>query len=70
MDESITGSSLVEWSPQQQAIEVAQQLMGLGRVADWRDLLANGTGVAAGLIFALASRESWFARIERWLAPA
>ena len=52
------------------SIEVAQQLMGLGRVADWRDLLANGTGVAAGLIVALASRESWFARIERWLAPA
>ena len=45
------------------SIEVAQQLMGLGRVAEWQDVLANAVGVAGGLIFALASRESWFARI-------
>ena len=51
------------------AIEVAQGAMDLGRTADLRDVLANAVGVAAGLGLSLASRESLFQRIERWLAP-
>lgn len=31
------------------AIEVLQATMGLGRTGDWRDLLADGLGVAAAL---------------------
>lgn len=32
------------------AIELMQATMGFGRQGDWRDLLANSLGVAAGLV--------------------
>jgi hypothetical protein len=32
------------------AIEALQATMGLGRTGDWRDLLADGVGVAAALL--------------------
>jgi anti-anti-sigma regulatory factor len=48
VDESITGSSLVEWSPQQQAIEVAQANPGLCAVLENAALLyASGQAPAA-----------------------
>lgn len=47
-DESITGSSLVEWSPQQQAIEVAQANPGLCAVLENAALMfASGQAPAA-----------------------
>jgi len=47
-DESITGASLVEWSPQQQAIEVAQANPGLCAVLENAALLfANGQAAVA-----------------------
>jgi len=51
------------------AIEVAQEAMALGRTGDWYDFLADAIGVAAGVAISLPIRESWFERIERWLAP-
>jgi VanZ family protein len=50
-------------------IEIAQGLMHLGREASWGDMAANCTGMAAATLLALASRESWLVRIERWIAP-
>jgi anti-anti-sigma regulatory factor len=48
VDESITGASLVEWSPQQQAIEVAQANPGLCAVLENAALLfASGQAPAA-----------------------
>lgn len=41
-------------------IEVAQQLMALGRQAEWGDLIADGTGIALALLASLPRRESWF----------
>jgi VanZ family protein len=46
------------------AIEGAQGAMGLGRQADLHDLLANATGIAAGLIVALLGLGGWAQRVE------
>jgi len=51
-------------------IEVAQGLMALGRTADLLDFVADGAGVSAGILINLLIRDSWFGRIERWLAPS
>ncbi len=51
-------------------VEVAQASMNLGRDGDWRDVVANCIGIAAGLALALSSRESWLARLERWIRPS
>jgi VanZ family protein len=48
-------------------VEVAQATMNLGRSGDWRDMIANSVGIAAGLAIAMSSRESWLERVERWL---
>lgn len=48
-------------------VELAQYAMGFGRSADWRDFVANGLGVAAGLSLAYAGLGSWMLRIERRL---
>jgi VanZ family protein len=48
-------------------IEFAQDAMALGRQGDWRDVVANSIGVGAGLLVAALSRESWLARVEKWL---
>jgi hypothetical protein len=50
-------------------IEVAQGLMALGRTADLLDFVADAAGVSAGILINLLIRDSWFGRIERWLAP-
>ena len=50
-------------------IEIAQELMGLGRSADWLDFVADAAGVLLGMAVSLTSRDSWFERIERWLVP-
>ena len=49
------------------AVEVAQEAMGLGRTADWHDLVANALGLSAGLGLAYAGLGSWMFRIERRL---
>jgi len=51
-------------------IEVAQGLMALGRTADLLDFVADAAGVSAGILINLLIRDSWFGRIERWLAPS
>jgi hypothetical protein len=48
-------------------IEIAQGLMGYGRDADWRDLLANAMGIGTALILAYAGLGTWMAKIERKL---
>jgi hypothetical protein len=53
-------------------IEIAQSLMGLGRSGDWRDLLADGIGIAAGCLLALSPLYSWvrgFAVRRGWTGP-
>jgi VanZ family protein len=50
------------------AIEITQHLMPLGRTGDWRDVVANSIGIAAGLAVAFASRDSWLSHVERWIA--
>lgn len=48
-------------------IEFAQEFMALGRQGDWRDVVANIIGVSSGITLAAWSRESWLARLEKWL---
>jgi len=50
-------------------IEIAQGLMALGRTAEMLDFLADATGVLAGIALNLPIRDSWLARLERWLLP-
>jgi VanZ family protein len=50
-------------------IEVAQELMHLGREGSLADLLADAVGIGLGMAVTLSSRESWFVRIEQWLLP-
>jgi len=49
------------------AIEIAQDAMALGRAAEFADVVADLIGIVLGLLLSLASRESWLARIEKWL---
>lgn len=46
-------------------LELAQWLMGLGRFAEWGDLLADTLGIGAVLVLAYAGLGSWMARIEQ-----
>jgi len=48
-------------------IEVAQGAMRLGRSADWEDVLADGIGIAAGLVVALTPLGRWAGWIENGL---
>lgn len=45
-------------------IELGQGSMGLGRTADWRDLLADAAGVVAGLLLALTPLGRWALWLE------
>lgn len=46
-------------------IELAQSAMGLGRQADWHDVLANGVGALAGVLLALTPLGQWAHWVER-----
>jgi hypothetical protein len=48
------------------AIELAQGLMGLGRLADVRDLIADGWGIAFGLTLCSLGLRHWAQLVERW----
>jgi len=48
------------------AIELAQKLMGLGRMADLRDLIADGWGIAFGLTLCALGLRHWAQLVERW----
>jgi VanZ family protein len=48
------------------ALELAQQWMGLGRTGDPADMVANGLGVAAGMLLSPLTR-AWPRRVERLL---
>ena len=52
------------------AIEVAQELMHLGRTGDVMDWLADAGGVAVGLVACLAGLGHWVAWIERQVRRA
>lgn len=52
------------------AIEIAQGVMGLGRSADPRDVLANATGIALGLVVALLGVSGWMRGVERLFGVA
>jgi VanZ family protein len=49
------------------AMELGQAAMGLGRTAEWRDLLANTLGIGTALAVACAGLDSWMLQIERRL---
>jgi hypothetical protein len=48
------------------AIELAQGLMGMGRLADVRDLIADGWGIAFGLTLCALGLRHWAQLVERW----
>jgi VanZ family protein len=48
------------------AIEWAQGAMHLGRQADFKDVVANCIGIAAGLALATVWLGGWAQRIESW----
>lgn len=48
------------------AIELAQGLTAW-RSADWRDMVANATGIACGVLLGLTTARHWLARLERRL---
>jgi VanZ family protein len=49
------------------AIEIAQHAMGMGRSADWRDIVANSLGIAVALGLAYAGLGAWLRYVERRL---
>lgn len=49
------------------AIEGMQYLMGFGRSADWRDVVANAAGIATALALAYAGLGAWMFYVERRL---
>ncbi|MGQ0834405.1 MAG: VanZ family protein [Gammaproteobacteria bacterium] len=48
-------------------VELAQYAMGLGRTADWRDVVANSLGIATALALAYAGLGMWMVQVERRL---
>jgi VanZ family protein len=48
------------------AIEWAQGAMHFGRSADFRDVIANITGIAIGLSLAWVALGGWAQRVEAW----
>lgn len=52
------------------AIELAQGAMGFGRTADLADVLANGLGIALGLVVALVGTSGWMRAVERLCGAA
>lgn len=48
-------------------IELCQRALSY-RTADWLDLAANGFGIVAGLLVAIAGAGGWCLRVERWHA--
>jgi VanZ family protein len=48
-------------------IELAQYVMGFGRTADWRDVIANLAGIATALALAYAGLGAWMLQVERRL---
>jgi VanZ family protein len=49
------------------AIEGMQYAMGLGRSADWRDVVANSAGILTALALAYAGLGAWMLFVERRL---
>ena len=49
------------------AIEGLQLAMGLGRSADWRDVVANAAGIATAIALAYAGLGAWMLYVERRL---
>lgn len=49
------------------AMEVLQQVTGLGRIADPRDMAANAAGVLLGCGLAVAATGGWASRVDAWL---
>lgn len=48
-------------------MELGQYLMGLGRQADWRDVVANSLGVGTAIVLAYAGLGAWLVWVERRL---
>jgi VanZ family protein len=48
-------------------IEGMQYAMGLGRSADWRDVVANSAGIVTSLALAYAGLGAWMFYVERRL---
>jgi VanZ family protein len=49
------------------SIEIAQGLMGLGREADFRDMIANAVGAGLGVLLAMTPLGRWAGFLERLL---
>ena len=48
-------------------LELAQGAMDMQRTADFRDVLANATGIGLGAVASAAGLASWPYRLETWL---
>ncbi len=49
------------------SLEVAQGLWSPTRHADWRDLVANGAGIALAWLCVRNGRSGWSSRVLAWL---
>jgi len=51
------------------ALEIGQGVMNIGRMADWRDFVANSLGIATGLAVCAIGIGQWMVWIEGLLRP-
>ena len=47
-------------------IEIAQGMMNIGRMAEWKDFFADSAGTCVGLLLCLAGLRHWASWIEHW----
>jgi VanZ family protein len=48
-------------------VELAQYAMGIGRTAEWQDVVANFLGIGTALALAYAGLGAWMLQVERRL---
>jgi VanZ family protein len=51
-------------------IEVLQAVMPFGRAAEWRDVVANTSGIVIAMLLTRFIEPSWMQRLERWAGRA
>jgi VanZ family protein len=51
------------------AVEFVQEWMHAGRQRDMNDIVANGVGIAIGIVLSLTVLGGWMQKVEAWIAP-
>jgi VanZ family protein len=51
-------------------IEGLQAVMPFGRAAEWRDVVANTSGIVIAMLLTRFIEPSWMQRLERWVGRA